>query len=105
MFGLYLKLLLFGIALAPNAVKRFPVDFQKGQVASVDVIGSGKGDIDCYLIDRQTASFLAKDESSTDMCHLSVVVPETKSYQLVVWNHGEHSTTFDIGANTTGASE
>jgi hypothetical protein len=97
--------MVLNVFIAPNDVKRYTLPFQAGQIASIDVVGSGKGDIDCYLVDRQYGEFLAKNEGPGDMCSIAVVVHETKNYQLVIWNHGEHATTFSMGANTTSKEE
>lgn len=62
---------------------------------SVKVAGSGKGDVDCYLITN--GKVLAQDESSKDSCEL-VMVPGGNDVTIWIVQHGNATVDYHVVA-------
>jgi hypothetical protein len=70
---------------------------QHGHVLSVHVLGSGAGDIDCYLLINHR--IVTKDESNADMCYLGMYVGTEEPIKLWIVNRGDYATKYQVNVD------
>lgn len=83
--------------LAPGNSTTWYGTFSRGWL-TVDIDGSGYGDIDVYVYDED-GDLLGQDTSSYDGGLVDVYLPYAEHVDIVVVNHGRYSTAYDGTVN------
>jgi len=75
----------------PNSSKYLDVSLKLKEESFFDVVGSGNGDIDCFILDSDK-NMVAKDFSANDSCHMVVMPRDNKDYTFFIKNYGKEET-------------
>lgn len=67
---------------------------KQGHVMSINVAGSGAGDIDCYLLVNHR--IITKDEGNADACYLGMYVGTDEPIKLWIVNRGSYNTQYQV---------
>ena len=88
-------------SLKPNGQVIFPLtNIKHGELLTVTAEGSGKGDIDCYLITKDPTDkawhVLALDERTDDACSIRVYPLTSNPIRLWILNQENKPNTFTV---------
>lgn len=84
--------------LKPNSAVHYDLTFVGNKKATIDVEGSGKGDLDCYIFDKNT-HLLMKDDTSNNSCHFEWLPKTDTSVLLVITNYSSVDDSFVLIAD------
>lgn len=84
--------------VAANGTDVYTFFFERGETATVRVIGDGDTDLDCYLLDGN-GNTVDSDRGPSDTCYLTVIPVWTGAFTVRVRNLGDVYNEYTLRTN------